>query len=66
MVLFNFFHETEPESAYDKGPIRYFDAYKLTNKGGASYQHFYDSIYMYLLEKFPHWIGENFVWNILS
>ena len=40
MALFNFFHETEADSAYDKGPIRYFDAYRLTNKGGASYHHF--------------------------
>ena len=40
MVLFNFLYETEADSAYDKGPIRYFDAYRLTNKGGASYHHF--------------------------
>ena len=68
MALFNFFHETEADSAYDKGPIRYFDAYRLTNKGGASYHHFFDSIhtyihtyiyiyiyiYIYLLLKFPY------------
>ena len=40
MALFNFFHETEADRAYDKGPIRYFDTYGLINKGGASYQHF--------------------------
>ena len=54
MALFNFFHETEADSAYDKGPVWYFDAYRLTNKGGTSYQHFSDSIYI------------NFVWNITS
>ena len=48
MALFNFFHETEADSAYDKGPIRYFDAYRLTNKGGASYHHFFDSIHTYI------------------
>ena len=46
MALFNFFHETETDSAYDKGPVQYFDAYRLTDKGGASYQHFSDSIYI--------------------
>ena len=45
MALFNVFHETEADSAYDKGPIRYFDAYRLKNKGGASYHHFYIYIY---------------------
>ena len=49
MALSNFFHETKADSAYDKGPVWYFDAYRLTNKGGTSYQHF--SIrYIYLLE----------------
>ena len=36
-----FFHETEADSAYDKGPARYFGAYRLTNKGGTSYEHIY-------------------------
>ena len=51
MALFNFVHETEADSAYDKGPIRYFDAYRLTNKGGASYHHFsirYIHTYIYI------------------
>ena len=48
MALFNVFHETEADSAYDKGPIRYFDAYRLKNKGGASYHHFFDSIHTYI------------------
>ena len=51
MALFNFFHETEADSAYDKGPIRYFDAYRLTNKSGASYHHFsigYIDAYIYI------------------
>ena len=48
MALSNFFHETEADSAYDKGPVWYFDAYRLTNKGGTSYQHFFDSIYIYI------------------
>ena len=46
-----FFHETGADSAYDKCPIRYFDAYGLTNKGGASYYHFFDTytyIYIYI------------------
>ena len=57
MTLFNFFHETEADSAYDKGPIQYFDAYRLTNKGGASYHHFsircihtYIYIYIYVIK----------------
>ena len=53
MALFNFFHETEADSAYDKSPIRYFDAYRLTNKGGASYYHFsirYIHTYTYTYE----------------
>ena len=51
MALFNIFHETEADSAYDKGPIGYFDAYRLTNKGGASYHHFsirYIHTYIYI------------------
>ena len=49
MALSNFFHETEADSAYDKGPVWYFDAYRLTNKGGTSYQYCFDR-YIYLLE----------------
>ena len=58
MALINFsLCETEPDSAYDKGPLRYFDTYKLTNKGGASFNIF--SIrYIYFLEKLPHWIRQ--------
>ena len=48
MALFNLFHETEADSAYDKGLVRYFDAYRLTNKGGTSYQYFSNSIYIYI------------------
>ena len=48
MALSNFFHETKADSAYDKGPVWYFDAYRLTNKGGTSYQHFFDSIYIFV------------------
>ena len=48
MALFNVFHETEADSAYDKGPIRYFDAYRLKNKVGASYHHFFDTIHTYI------------------
>ena len=60
MALFNFFHETGADSAYAKGPMRYFDTYRLTNKGGASYHHFsirYIHTYIYInffLLKFPH------------
>ena len=48
MALFNFFHETEADSAYDKGPVRYSHAHRLTKKGGTSYRYFSDSIYIYI------------------
>ena len=51
MALFIFFHKTEADSAYDKGPIQYFDAYRLTNKGDASYQHFFDLIHIHICSK---------------
>ena len=45
MALFNFSsRETKADSVYDKGLLRYFDVHRLTNKGGTSYQHFFDSI----------------------
>ena len=48
MALFNFsLHEREADSAYDKGLLRYFDAYRLTNKGRASCQHLFDLIYIF-------------------